>query len=388
MDIAAFEEQLKGGALAKKISVFAGREDFLKERMFEKAILALVRPDERSENVFRIDFSLADAEDFIDKTTGFCFSEDPRLFYLSNFDSLTVANRKSVYSTILSPYFAQDIHVFIGVTAQPVTAESVKALSESAEKIDFWAPFANQMPGWVQKSAAEFGARITPGATDLLLHKTGDDLRLIYQELRKLAITVGKNGIIEEKIVAANVSYIREESIFDLLNAIGRRELGSALEIIENITDKGEPVQKTWFMIQKTLRDYRLFHDLCFDRPDLFSEVVSSMKKILALSGKSDFKSNSEKKNLVTAIQTAASEWPDLIKETMAFGAPNAVSNMAFAINYRHSELREIWPKILEMDAALKTSIPSHLLALQEFLVDLINPVMKTGKKTGSMGFN
>ncbi|MBF0542798.1 MAG: DNA polymerase III subunit delta [Candidatus Riflebacteria bacterium] len=377
MDIPTFEVLLKKRGLTKRLFVFAGREDFLKERMCEKIAETLVNSDERSENVFRFDFSKNDSDDFFSKLDGFCFSSDPRLFFFSNFDSLSTTNRKKIYSTITSSYFPQDIFLVLMISNQPISMEATRALGELSEKLDFWAPFANQFPSWVQKTAGEFEARITPGACNLLIQKIGENLRLIFQEVKKLALSAGKGGIISEKMVETGVSYLKEDNIFDLLTAIGKRELSSSLKIMENLYSRGEPIQKTWFMIQKTLRDFRLFHDLSFDRPDLFGEISTSMKRLLSIHGKTDFKANQERKNIISEIQGSTMSFPDLIREVFSMENPNVVSNLSLALNFSHSELRDLWPRLLEMDASMKTSIPSQILAIQEFLIEVINPKLR-----------
>lgn len=374
MDIADFEAALSRGKLVKRVFLFAGKEEFLKERLLGRMVEKLVDPAEVGENVQRLDFAVVGPEAFIERLNSFSFSSSPRLFFLNHPESLAAAARKKLLAPFLEKAIPSDVIVVFTTTSTPTVGELNKALDEQVDKFDFWPPFANQLPAWIQKEARELGGTIAPDAADLLLEKIGDDLRGLVQELGKLVLQAGKGKPITLAMVREGVAYMRQDTVFDLLEAIGRRRAPEAIGLAESLIQKGEAPIKLWFMIQRQVRDFRLFHDLLVDRPDLLKPVAAHLSGILGLTGKSDFKANQERKRLTGLVQESVGEWPPFLKECLNVGGFNQAGGMAAALNYKRDELVRIWPRLLEVEQALKSSVPSVALVLERFLLELIGP--------------
>src|SRR5437763_6027828 len=86
-------------------------------------------------------------------------------------------------------------------------------------------PRRSDRAGWVRKLAEERGLTITPTAVRLLLERADPDLRLLDQEIVKLALFALPSTRIDEEAVRALVSDTREEEIFALTDAL---EIGRA----------------------------------------------------------------------------------------------------------------------------------------------------------------
>ena len=77
-------------------------------------------------------------------------------------------------------------------------------------------PRRSDRAGWVRKLAEERGLTITPAAVRLLLERSQPDLRLLDQEIVKLALYSSPSTRIDDDAVRALVSDSREEAIFAL----------------------------------------------------------------------------------------------------------------------------------------------------------------------------
>ncbi|NLI76609.1 MAG: DNA polymerase III subunit delta [Candidatus Riflebacteria bacterium] len=376
MDVASLEAAIKARALPKPFYLFAGNEEFLKERTFERMVAALVAPEDLADNVHRLDFAGTPVDDLFAGLGSFTFNESPRLFLLTNVDALPASQRGPFLDRIAATgSFDRSFLVFVSGEAG-FAAELGRKLGPRCERIDFWAPFENQMVAWIQKEAREAGAAIGADAAEELLDKTGHDLRLIVQELGKLAIQVGKGGTISPALVEAAVGYLRQDSIFDLLEAVGMRDSGRALRIAENLLHQGQPPLRIWGPVVGTLREYRLLHDLAVDRPDLLQPVIERLRGILRLHGRSDYKSNTERKNLTDQIQQQVAAWPPVLASGL-LANPRKARSLAHAINYTRRDLLDLWPRLIEMDAAFKSSPTNEVLFLQKCLLEIVSPTLR-----------
>ena len=87
--------------------------------------------------------------------------------------------------------------------------------------------------------AAQAGVHMDADALDLLVEALGADLARIAVEIEKLALYAGGRPLGVDDI-AALVPDARATNIFALVNALGRRDRGRALEILDTLTREGE----------------------------------------------------------------------------------------------------------------------------------------------------
>jgi DNA polymerase III subunit delta len=107
-------------------------------------------------------------------------------------------------------------------------------------------PRRSDRAGWVRKLAEERGLTITPGAVRLLLDRSQPDLRLLDQEIAKLALYGSPATRIDEEAVRALVSDSREEEIFALTDALGSQRPGEVAGVLQSLLDAGR--EPTWLL--------------------------------------------------------------------------------------------------------------------------------------------
>lgn len=376
MDLAALESAIESRKLDTTFLLFAGREEFLKDRAVSRLVMAFVAPEDQADNVRRIDFGTAAPDALLGELNCFSFNLSPRIFVLSRPEGLGAAQRRGMLERLSSqPLPERTFFVVLSAEAR-VIGEFALALSDKAEKVDFWPPFENKLPEWLQKETRALGSSLAPEAAELLLKNVGPDLRLLSQELEKLCLAAGAGKTITAAQVASSVAYLRQDTVFDLLDAVGMRRLPEALRLVDSLLMKGESLVPIWYMLSRQLRDFRLLHDIARDRPDLGRPLLEKLRAIRQLAGKTDFKSNQDRKNLTESIQKEAGGWPPLLAESLGIEQAMRVRSLAAATGYTHAELVRLAPRLVEMDAAVKKSPPNEALLLQRFLAEVI-----TGKR-------
>jgi DNA polymerase-3 subunit delta len=110
----------------------------------------------------------------------------------------------------------------------------------------FEPPRRSDRAGWVRKLAEERGLTITPGAVRLLLERSQPDLRLLDQEIAKLAIYASPSTRIDDEAVRALVSDTREEEIFALTDSLGNGRPGEVAGVLQSLLDAGR--EPTWLL--------------------------------------------------------------------------------------------------------------------------------------------
>ncbi len=371
MDLQTFEKLVKAKKLPRPLCIFAGPEAFLKEKTFGLLAKVYVAPEDTRENVNRIVCTGKELLDLLNLIYSFSFNPSPRLFFIQDIDSATSKQRKDFIEKLKNGGLpAETILVFTTKDAK-VATELNSAFKQQAEKIDFWAPFANKLADWVRKEAVELGSEMALDAADQLIELAGSDLALLHQELTKLAIAKPGSRITLAD-VNKGVAYVRQDNVFDFLEAFGKRQPSKSLRILEALSNKGEAPQMMWVMLCRQLREYRLFLALCTDRPDIFAPLIKLLRNYRLYADKSDFSSNQEKKNIISEIQELTEDIPEVFVNALNLKNQAKIKNLYLALNFSLAELVALWPEIIETDLKLKSGSPDALTSLQLFVAKIL----------------
>ena len=371
MDLQSFEKLIKTKKLINPVYVFSGPEVFLKQKTFTLLANSLVPAEEQSDNVNKIVCTGKELPELINLIYSFSFNPSPRLFFIQDLDEVTSKQRKEFLAKIKSGGVPVETILVFAVKDTKVATEIMTALKQQAEKIDFWAPFANKLNDWIRKETNELGSEMSIDAADQLIELAGSDLALLHQELTKLALAKPGSKITLED-VNKSVAYVKQDTVFDLLEAFGKRQLPKVLRILEALNNRGEAIPKIWFMLVKQIREFRLFHALCQDRPDVFNPVLAELKKYRLYADKSDFRANQEKKNILAEIQNLAEEMPEPLVKAIDLKYQNKIKSLYLALNFNLPELTSLWEKMIDLDLKFKSGIPDPLAALQTFASDIL----------------
>jgi DNA polymerase III subunit delta len=116
-------------------------------------------------------------------------------------------------------------------------------------------PAAGELSRWITDRAKKHGGAIEFAAAQRLAVLIGGDLRRLDSELNKLITYVNAQRSITEKDVNLLVSDASTSSVFDLVDALGKREGKRAAHELHHLLDQGENPLGLLAMI---VRQYRL----------------------------------------------------------------------------------------------------------------------------------
>ena len=93
---------------------------------------------------------------------------------------------------------------------------------------------------WADAFVRKNGYRISAGALKRVINIAGADLRTLASEFEKLMLYAGEEKNIPDAVIEDLVRASRQQSIFDLTNAVGRHDRVGALRSLGNLLGMGE----------------------------------------------------------------------------------------------------------------------------------------------------
>ena len=167
--------------------------------------------------------------------------------------------------------------------------------SESGHIKTFEVPKGGQLARWVRAKGEQAGAEIEPRAVQALCGFLGSDLYRLDNEIAKLAAyTDGQRAITLEDIQLLT-PHARQASIFDMVDALGRRDGKTASRIYHTLLDSGDHPLALLAMITRQFRLLIQVKELapCLGTPQAIARKLKQspypIKKVLAQSNNYSF---------------------------------------------------------------------------------------------------
>lgn len=126
----------------------------------------------------------------------------------------------------------------------------------------FTPPKGSDLERWIGERAKKGSSSITSEASKMLALYAGENLRLLANEIEKLALYAGQGGTIDARAVRLLTPEAKQARIFDLTDALSRRERAQALAILHELLEKGEPPVGLTAFIGSQVRTLMLIKDL------------------------------------------------------------------------------------------------------------------------------
>lgn len=150
----------------------------------------------------------------------------------------------------LEAYIQQPLHSTVFIVAfkgKKVDGRSklAKLLKERGVLVSTKKMYDNQLPDWTKGLVESKGLSIAPKALQLMVEHIGNDLSRIHNEITKLEVNLGERKQITEDDIEQYVGVSKEFNVFELQSALGKKDLGRALTIVQYFGNnpKAAPIQ-------------------------------------------------------------------------------------------------------------------------------------------------
>lgn len=163
---------------------------------------------------------------------------------------------------------AADLEVFQNYVEKPAeetclvfTADKIdsrRKFFQQLKKLDALVEFKplseRQLPTFVRNHLEGQGFSMTGDALSLFVNRVGLSLLEVMTELEKLTLYAGQPRLIDVADVQAVVSSVRAENIFEIGNAVGRQNVGRALQLGRHLVADGEAPLKILALLTRHYR--------------------------------------------------------------------------------------------------------------------------------------
>jgi DNA polymerase III subunit delta len=129
--------------------------------------------------------------------------------------------------------------------------------------VEFKKPYENQLGPFIREEAAVYGKKVEAAATEMLIYLAGNNLQEIAAEVEKVATFIGNREIIRVADIKAIVSDTKVDSIFELTDAAGSKDLARALRSLNTILRDGEAPLMVLAMLARHFRQLWRVKELC-----------------------------------------------------------------------------------------------------------------------------
>ena len=328
-----FERDIREGDIGPLYYVY-GDEPYLVERGVKRLLERAVSPDFREFNLTVFYGGEAKGDEIIEAAQTLPMFAERRVVLVRKSGALSAAALETLAGYVQDPVPSTCL-VFQGEKIDQRKKFFVE-LKKNGSLVEYKRPYENQLGPFIREEAAAHGKRLEPAAIELLAYFVGNNLQDLATQVEKIALYVGSREHVRVDDVKAVASDTKVDSVFDLANALGEKNLDKALRTLQTILRDGEAPLMVLAMMTRHFRQLWRVRELV-DRK------VPSQE-----------------------ISKAAGVHPYFIRGVMAQAG-----------GYAPSAFRTIFERFFATDLALKTSGGKGVDLLERLVMDICT----TGKK-------
>lgn len=172
----------------------------------------------------------------------FPFGSEKKLIVLKQAEK--PRDKKEIVNYLKSPAdFSVVIFLHDGTISNPET-EPYKTLSNQGYLFEAKELKGNALIEWLIATAEKNGKTISYDNAQLLTDISGENRNALESQLEKIFIYIGENREITIDSIRGLSTSLKQYTIFDLQNAIGKKNKANALKVAHNLLKNGsEPIQ-------------------------------------------------------------------------------------------------------------------------------------------------
>lgn len=227
----------------KPVYWFEGEEDFYIDQLVAAAEKDILTPDEAGFNLTVFYGKDSSWSDVVNACMKYPMFSDKQVVILKEAQQMKDLDK-------LEPYIEKPLSSTIFVVAhkeKKVDGRSklAKLLKDRAELLTTKKMYDNELPAWTQSLIESRGYQPTQKAIHLLVDHIGNDLSRIANEIEKVILNLGDKKTITEDDIEEYVGISKEYNVFELQNAVGRKNLSKAIQIVQYFESnpKAAPIQ-------------------------------------------------------------------------------------------------------------------------------------------------
>ncbi len=235
-----------------------GEDDYLLEEFVNKFKSTFIEDQLNNFNFSIIKDTNNLVGDIINAVETLPFMADRRVVIIHSYDLFNskVDNIDQLAST-LADFPDTTVALFVSHKQPDKRMKLYQRMKKYGKLLEFNSPQYQQLDDWVTNRARQEGKNITSGAVKLLEEAFSNDLQRLGNELEKAIIFAGEKDTITREDVEKIISQdwlVADNVIFDFVDAIGRKNISRALELLTDILQEGSDPKQILGMIARQVR--------------------------------------------------------------------------------------------------------------------------------------
>ncbi len=210
-----------------------GEEEFLVERAVQRLMDAIVAPDFKDFNYSVFYGKEVRGEQIIESAMTLPMFAQRRVILVKRADDMSADAFEQLLSYLHNPS-PESCVVFQGVKADQ-RRKFFQELKKADQLVEFKKMKDDQLAGFIRREAEQRGKRIDAAAAEMIVYYSGNNLRELVAQVEKLASFCGERPTISPDDVRAMASDTKIDSVFELADAMGRRNLDRAMRQLQTI---------------------------------------------------------------------------------------------------------------------------------------------------------
>ncbi len=232
------KEQLKDGDL-RPVYLLLGPEVFLRDRAAKMIRKAVVPAEALGFDYAEFQGTTASMSQVIKAANTFPMLSKTRLVMVTDINAAPADEHEPLLEYLERPA-RRGVLVLVAEDLDKRTVLA-KRLLEKAWVIEFPLLRDYALKAWANEYIRYSGCQISPGALDRLIALSGSELMPLANEIDKLILYVGDAKTIPDSVVNELLVASHQNKLYELTDAIGRKDRKEALRLLTNILESGEP---------------------------------------------------------------------------------------------------------------------------------------------------
>jgi len=276
MDFHQAYKNIQNGKVAP-LYLFSGPEDYLKEELLGE-ILRVLNKEGRSFDLERKDGIQLSLEELLDSVKQRTIFAAGKIYWISNPPYLTVSLQKDASTKkakkegksrlsdkeekeLLTIFKKKELDYLLIFAVEKADRRKkiVKEIEKEGALVEFPTLKGVSLSRWIKNELLLQEKQVEEDALIELVERAGDDLRLLKGELEKIITYMGKENTVTRSLVRFLVPESREGSIFNLVEAVGRKNVQESFFHLAKMRRQNEHPLKILAMI---IRQFRLLYQI------------------------------------------------------------------------------------------------------------------------------
>ena len=254
-----FEHEVRKGDVGPLYYIY-GDESYLVERGVRHLMAAAVAPDFREFNLNVYYGTEAKGDEIVETAQTLPMFVERRVVLVRKSSALSAAALE-----VLSEYI-QDPSPSTCLILQGEKVDQRKKffldLKKKGRVVEYKRLYENQLGPFIRNEATAYGKRVDQAAQEMLVHLVGNNLQELATQIEKVATFTGEKSVITVDDVSLAASDTKVDSVFDLANALGEKDMAKALRRLHTMLRDGEAPLMILSLLTRHFRQLRIVREL------------------------------------------------------------------------------------------------------------------------------